>query len=406
MSDANEHAEYFAKQREIRNAFSPTAPISSRELFAGRTKQLLDLVNGADAPGQHLVLYGERGVGKTSLANIAVAMLGATALSVRINCTTNDTFTAIWARAFSQIQLMQVQEVAGFASEPMQRQTSIIELLGSPEVLSVDNVHAALTLLTRQQPVVVFFDEFDRVEDASVHLQFSDLIKTLSDQVVRATIVIVGVADDVNELIAEHASVERALGQIPMPRMSDDELHDVLTRALGTVDMTISDQASKRIVKISQGLPHYTHLVGQEAALAAFKAASTQVGVTAVDFAIKQAINRTQESIAAMYYRATYSPRENLYRQVLLACAKAQADDRGFFSAGAVRDSLSLLMGRKMEIPSFAMHLSAFSTDRGPVLKKEGSQRQFRYRFINPLLQPYVLLRGVQDGLIPSSSLE
>ncbi len=37
-------------------------------------------------------------------------------------------------------------------------------------------------------------------------------------------VVIVGVADDVNELIGEHNSIKRALTQIRIPRMSNEEL--------------------------------------------------------------------------------------------------------------------------------------------------------------------------------------
>lgn len=332
-------------------------------------------------------------------------MLGGGAICVRINCITSDSFSDLWKRAFSEIQLTHLRQTAGFGSEPNVTLSSVLEVLGSPEILSVDHVRAALKFLSAERPVVVFFDEFDRLEDSSVHLQFADCIKTLSDQIVQATIVIVGVADDVNELIAEHASVERALGQIPMPRMSDAELRDLLTRALDSIDMTIAESAANRIVKVSQGLPHYTHLLGQEAALIA-DAMGTEVNNVAVDHAIGKALGRTQESIASTYYKATYSARDNLYKQVLLACALAHSDDRGFFSAAAVRDSLSKLLGRRMEIPSFAMHLSAFSSDRGPVIKKFGVQRNFRYRFVNPLLQPYVLLRGVQDGLIKSSALD
>ena len=40
---------------------------------------------------------------------------------------------------------------------------------------------------------------------------FADLIKTLSDQLVRATVVLVGVADNVSDLVAEHESIEGAL---------------------------------------------------------------------------------------------------------------------------------------------------------------------------------------------------
>lgn len=401
--DANER---FQREREIRGAFSPTAPVSRRDLFAGRASQLVELINGADQPGQHMVLFGERGVGKTSLANVAIEVLRASATAVRVNCLTHDSFSDLWRRAFDEIRVAKTVESAGFVPERREQALSVHQLLGSPDPMSLDDVRAGLALVTNEQPVVIFFDEFDRLADASVRLQFADCIKTLSDQIVSATIVIVGVSDDVDGLIAEHASVERALVQISMPRMSNSELGEILTRALGTVDMQIEDAALGRVTKISQGLPHYTHLLGQEAGVASFRAERAVVDTAAVDVAIERALSRTQESIASLYYRATYSARENLYKQVLLACAIAQSDDRGFFSAAAVREALSSLLSRRMEIPSFAMHLNAFSGDRGPVLRKEGVQRKFRYRFTNPLLQPYVLLRGVRDGLIRSKELD
>jgi len=52
-------------------------------------------------------------------------------------------------------------------------------------------------------------------------------------------------------------------------------------------------------------------------------------------------------------------------------------------------------MGKPYDIPAFAQHLNDLSeSGRGPVLQKKGSTRRFRYRFINPLLQPYVIMKG------------
>ncbi len=38
--------------------------------------------------------------------------------------------------------------------------------------------------------------------------------------------------------------------------------------------------------------------------------------------------------------------------------------------------------------------------DRGPALNVTGDPRSRRFRFANPLLKPYVVLRGVSDGLV------
>src|ERR1700722_19841264 len=54
----------------ITEAFSPHSPIDAEELFAGRIDILNDIIDAVFQKGCHAIIYGERGVGKTSFANI------------------------------------------------------------------------------------------------------------------------------------------------------------------------------------------------------------------------------------------------------------------------------------------------------------------------------------------------
>jgi len=64
-------------------------------------------------------------------------------------------------------------------------------------------------------------------------------------------------------------------------------------------------------------------------------------------------------------------------------------------------------MGRPLEIPAFASHLNKFASgDCGEVLQKSGQNRRYRYRFKNPLLQPFVVMRGVADKLIDADKVD
>ena len=94
------------------------------------------------------------------------------------------------------------------------------------------DVRRGLQSLAGGRRVAVFIDEFDRLASNDDRLLFADTIKTLSDELPGATIVLVGVADDVEQLIAEHLSIERALVQIHMPRMSHAELAEVVSRGI------------------------------------------------------------------------------------------------------------------------------------------------------------------------------
>jgi hypothetical protein len=82
-------------------------------------------------------------------------------------------------------------------------------------------------------------------------------------------------------------------------------------------------------------------------------------------------------------------------------------DEAGTFSSTDVREQLRRITGRDYDIPNFAQHLDKFSQDntRGPILQKTGAPRRFRFRFLNPLLQPYVIMRGILDGMVDDDLL-
>src|SRR4051794_34622875 len=63
-------ADIAAKRFEANQLFTPSAPIAIAELFAGRQSQTQKIVDAVAERGRHVILYGERGVGKSSLAQI------------------------------------------------------------------------------------------------------------------------------------------------------------------------------------------------------------------------------------------------------------------------------------------------------------------------------------------------
>src|SRR5207249_4378536 len=113
--------------------------------------------------------------------------------------------------------------------------------------------------------LLIVIDELDRLEDDLAISQIADTIKTLSDHSVDVTLVLVGVADAIDDLIGDHASVERALSQVRMPRMSRDELTEVLDKGLQRAELDMTDDAKARVARLSEGLPFYTHTLALHA---------------------------------------------------------------------------------------------------------------------------------------------
>ena len=392
---------------KVSAVFSPAAPINRRDLFAGRIVQLQRTFDAVSTGGQHAVIFGERGVGKTSLANIVQEILeiNQNAYVVKVNCSQDDHFAGIWRKALDEIIIEEEtgRYTMGLKAQPISEQFTAAQML--PEEPSPNDIRRIVDHLGS---TVMIFDEFDRIPDRQSQGLFADTIKTLSDASTDCTLVVVGVAHDIDGLIKEHASIDRSLVQILMPRMTSAELHEILNKAMATIGTNMTDEARNLIVLLSQGLPHYTHVLGKASTMQAINARRWDIALDDVKASISSAIENTQQSIQNAYQKATSSPRKDtLFKHVLLACALAEVDDLGFFASADVREPLTQIMGKPYDIPNFSQHLNKFSSpDRGNVLEKSGTQRRFRFRFSNPLLQPFVIMRGISDKMLEGDMMK
>lgn len=383
--------------------FTPGSPVSERDLFAGRQDQINRILEAVSQRGFHAVLYGDRGVGKTSLANVLSAFIqdmGKTVLMARANCDSTDSFSSLWRKIFREIIFTETREGIGFTASTEISTRRLIDDL--PETLSPDDIRQILSQISVSSQVIVVIDEFDRLTDHAVPQLVSDTIKSLSDASVPATVILIGVADSVDQLIEGHRSIERSLVQVPMPRMSVNETDQIVVKGVERLEMGILEGAKNEISLLSQGLPYVTHMLSLYSARAAIDNGHTEISMNSVQTGIGKSIEQWQESIKTAYYEATRSHQpDHLYKEVLLSCALASVDEKSFFTAAAVRAPLQIIARPNLDIPNFARHLKEFSEERrGNILVREGETRRLRYRFISPLMRPYIIMRGVADGLL------
>jgi Cdc6-like AAA superfamily ATPase len=406
------------RQRELHmrmvaaSVFQPAAPVGRRELFVGRSTQINAAIDAVFEVGRHVAVFGERGVGKTSLANILSEILESLEkhgyIVSRVGATKDDTLESVLYRLLSEIAHTETQGKLGFKDAGEQKVESLGDILGTPsDGVSYD---AALRFLRFKSSCVLILDEFDRMPETE-RARFTDLVKALSDAGSRATLMFVGVAESVTSLIDAHGSLGRNLAQIEMPRMSGDEIRQILAKA-ANIGLTFEDTVSDRVVRFSQGLPHYAHLLGLACA---YECAARNVAVVSIeilDAATKKAVEGAAASIRNSYKVATSSAHKDaLYAKVLLACALAVQEAEESFGefrpADVLKPFRSIVRDGTREISTFNQHLTAFAEEdsRGRVLVRLGKERNYRFRFTDPMLPPFVIMACYERGLIPPDFL-
>jgi Cdc6-like AAA superfamily ATPase len=280
--------------------------------------------------------------------------------------------------------------------------------------IAPDDIRRELEALFKTSDIpILIIDEYDKLGDrVRTNELMANTIKSLSDYGVNATVILVGVADNINDLLGQHASLARCVEQIPMPRMNTTERKEILDKIVPRLGMKLHEDALWKIVHLSRGLPSYVHSLGLYSTETAITRRSLLVTEADVDAAIKRVLERSQESIKDEYAKAVHSNRsDSLYKQVLLACALAETDSegRGTFAPLAVCKPLTAILKRdtSVKIDAFQQHLKKFITpERGSILMRRGEERAFRFRFREPMMQPFVIMQGIEQGLVDPSAID
>lgn len=156
--DLNENAIKEAienKKYEAGKIFSPTSPIKEKDFFYGRISQIDQVVRAVNQNGQHGIIYGERGVGKTSLANIICRSL-TYLYPAKITCNKQDTFKSIWERILTKVQYSTTINGIGFKPNIGKQIISLGDSLKEKKDVNVADIEGILQNFPTDRFLFVF----------------------------------------------------------------------------------------------------------------------------------------------------------------------------------------------------------------------------------------------------------
>ncbi|MBN1251699.1 MAG: orc1/cdc6 family replication initiation protein [Bacteroidales bacterium] len=373
----------------INEIFTPSAPIENINLFSGRDIQLKSIKETILEKGQHAVMYGNRGVGKTSLSNM-VSFMFEDIITIKVTCNRNDDFKTIWERALKKVKFgYPIKQVGYKAEEKME-----VFPIQVPDLEQISPTEIENTLFNINENMVFIFDEFDIIKNPKIKAQMADIIKLLSDNLPFITIILVGIAESVEDLFGQHPSVERCIKQIELPLMGNKEAKKILNRNLKLLSLKIDDEISEKIIELSSGFPNYVHLLCKYSSEKAVSENKTKINIEHFNYAVKRSIDNSDHSIKKSYSIATKSStKTNRFANVLLACALANTDEYNSFSSVEVIEKYNKITGELNKTESLNYNLGMLcKKERAEILSKEGKQKS-RYKFRKPLLKAFIKLK-------------
>ena len=387
-------------------AFTPHKPISLPNFLSGRVGLLYRVQDAVHTEGLHIVLYGDRGTGKTSLARVVTYLVQEPSVElgrrcVLVSCTADDTFSTIWRKVGQEVLLSQRQ--LGLV------QQETLQIIGRLDVdRTITNPNDARIMLeSLNHPTVIVLDEFDRISNSATQGLMADTIKYFSDHNVRTTLIFVGVGKSLSDLLHEHLSISRNIAQVQVDPMELAELAQIIQKGCEHAGLTFEGGLDFEIARLSQGYPHYTHLLGLWSGRKAFGRNSNHLSDSDLQSAIPDVLGNAEGGLQEQYELAVDSTKKTaLFRQVLLACALSHKDSLGRFAVGTLQEPLKHITGQNYSTGAYQSHLGKFcEPGRGMVLERSGQPKSYRWRFLNPQLIPYVVLQGVNQKLIDPSLL-
>lgn len=326
----------------VRNIFTPHIPINDVSHFFGREDEAARLVSVINSPGQHILVYGDRGVGKTSLAKTTCKLILQRIQKGELfekRCDSGDTFSSIFEEPLAKCGInLSIKEktntlnqggdagiAAGVAKAGItsRRETKETTISGHrPESPSwVANCIKNLS-------GIMLIDEADAIVNEKDKKQIAELIKLLSDANSPFKIVVVGIAQTGEELTAGHQSVERCLKEVSLQRMTDDDLKKIILNGMKKLNLRPDDEVVSKIVDISAGYPHFTHLICLKCAESAIINDNKHITRETLKAALIESVKDSEGALKRMLdstLRALQKPEE--YKFLLLTASYCNAPE-------------------------------------------------------------------------------
>ncbi len=365
--------------------FTPSQPKSGRRQVVGRDAECARILQALQEDRANVVLYSERGRGKTSLSNMVVeALRRSNVIVARHTCEAGSNFSSILRG------LMQDLPVSLLAAPRRFDQCEGCEAaLPDRELRPNDTLTLPDALACRS--LVCVIDEFDRVEDRNTRTKLADAIKQLSDRDVDFRFLIVGVSEDLDQILGQHPSIQRSVLGVHLPLFTDRDVAKLISKGGRESGFEFPSSVIARVAALARGMPYIAQLLGLRLVQAARTRGGTVVSEDDFHAAVDRLLSDANPRVVDLYSTLTQRGTDLEMMLSLRRIATAPQDPWGRLHVAVSPDGGALVGGRQIPPASWSELLGASvlqATDRDAGL----------FVFAQRALMHHVLLMAAQEA--------
>lgn len=257
----------------------------------------------------------------------------------------------------------------------------------------------------RHGRTIVVIDEFDRLKSDEDKVQFAELVKNLSTRNLDLRLILCGIGQSVDDILGAHLSSGRYFEPLELEKLHHNFLLDIIQGAADKLHVEIPRETLLRIGIISDGFPHFVHLVG-ECMFWAMHDSPDEVRCAHREHyeeATRSALKRTEPALRKAYQRATEKAKNQLeYEEALWALADRSETRRQVKSIyensyKRIISQRKLVDREPMDREKLNARLLTLRSDaHGAIIVGHGSGF---YSFRENVMRGYVRLKAETEGI-------
>ncbi|MEZ5210756.1 ATP-binding protein [Gordonia sp. PP30] len=404
--------------RNPEDIFTPKT-IATREMFERRNERDLDDNPGLqDSLGEALrelggqvVIYGDTGVGKSSL--LRYASEDESMECVIVECLSSKNYDDLMEDALRKlIDVKEIKRTSRKSGSAGIEAGGTVKLLVSLkgklnigaekavefEVVQKSPLDALVEAMMKTGKRVLVLDNFQNIVRAEDRRLVAETMEFLSDRAAETgdiKIAVIGIAEDAPSLIHGSGSFRRRVTEIGVPRMPDEEIRSVLKRGFEILEVDVDRPVLDNLVFYSDGFPYFAHLLGLYLARESRRLKGVRIDESKVEPALKRAVKSVDQSFADRIERAFEVGGEIRPRKSILHLL-AQSGLREWKSADVI-SAWEAEYGSRDAYQFLHVALAALLDEaHGSMLRRKGTRNKYIYQFSDPYMRPYLRLTAIR----------